>query len=148
MHEYFSKCEPIYTISTAAKLLGISVHTLRMYEREGLIIPFKKNSNQRLYSNSDIERITCVRNAISKSKISINGIKAIYSMIPCSKLVNCSDEEKDNCKAFIQNDQACWSFKEQNSFCRDEDCIDCKVYKNYSACSNIKELLNKMKRDK
>ena len=42
---------PKYTISSAATLLGISVHTLRMYEREGLIIPFKKESGQRLYSD-------------------------------------------------------------------------------------------------
>ncbi|MFH2031950.1 MAG: MerR family DNA-binding transcriptional regulator [Bacteroidota bacterium] len=40
--------EPKYTISSAANLLGISVHTMRMYEKEGLIIPFKKESNQRL----------------------------------------------------------------------------------------------------
>ena len=45
--------EPKYTISNAAKLAGISIHTLRMYEREGLIIPFKKTSNQRLYSRSE-----------------------------------------------------------------------------------------------
>ena len=31
-----SKQEPIYSISTAAKLLGISVPTLRVYEKEGL----------------------------------------------------------------------------------------------------------------
>jgi hypothetical protein len=35
--------EPLFPIRTAAKLLNISVHTLRMYEKEGLIIPFKKN---------------------------------------------------------------------------------------------------------
>jgi predicted site-specific integrase-resolvase len=40
--------EPVFSISTAAKLLDVSVHTLRMYEREGLIIPFKKDSSQRL----------------------------------------------------------------------------------------------------
>lgn len=147
MQEYFSKCEPIFTISTTAKLLGISVHTLRMYEREGLIIPFKKDSNQRLYSKNDIERIQCIRNAINDSKISINGIKAIYSLIPCSKLNNCSNVERDNCKAFIENQKACWSYKDQNIKCKETSCIYCDVYKNYSACSNIRELINKMKRE-
>jgi MerR family transcriptional regulator/heat shock protein HspR len=37
--------EPIFTISAAAKLLGISVHTLRMYEREGLFIRSKRVLN-------------------------------------------------------------------------------------------------------
>ncbi|MDE3059313.1 MAG: MerR family transcriptional regulator, partial [Bacteroidota bacterium] len=45
----------------AAQLVGISVHTLRMYEIEGLIIPFKKDSGQRLYSDLDVERLKCLR---------------------------------------------------------------------------------------
>jgi len=63
--------EPKYTISNAAKLMGISVHTLRMYEREGLIIPFKKESNQRLYSDRDLERVKCIRKTINDDKIHI-----------------------------------------------------------------------------
>ena len=77
--------EPIYPIRTAAKLLNISVHTLRMYEKENLILPFKKSTNHRLYSKSDIERIECIRNAIKEDKISINGIKFIL----CPKRNRC-----------------------------------------------------------
>ena len=61
--------EPKYTISTAARIAGISVHTLRKYEREGLIIPFKKDSNQRLYSDQDLDRIRCIIKTICKSYI-------------------------------------------------------------------------------
>ena len=64
---------PIYTISNAAKLLDISAHTLRMYEREGLLIPFRKNSNQRLYSDKDLERVKCIKNTINEDKINIEG---------------------------------------------------------------------------
>lgn len=35
--------KPKYRISEAAKILGISVHTMRMYKRDELIIPYKKN---------------------------------------------------------------------------------------------------------
>ena len=58
--------EPVYAISTAARLLGISVHTLRMYEKEGLIVPFKSNGNQRKYSDMDLERLRCIRRAIKE----------------------------------------------------------------------------------
>lgn len=99
--ENFNNDLPIYPISVAAQLLNISVHTLRMYEREGLIIPHKKKSNQRLYSKVDLERIQCIRKAINESKISINGIKTIYSLIPCWELVKCSEEDKKNVQLTI-----------------------------------------------
>ena len=77
----FPTSEPVFPISTAAKLLNISVHTLRMYEREGLLLPYKKTSKQRLYSKSDIERVECIRKTINEDKISINGIKTIFSFL-------------------------------------------------------------------
>ena len=46
----------MYSIGTVARMLGISVFTLRKYEREGLIVSFKKKSGHRLYSASDVER--------------------------------------------------------------------------------------------
>ena len=56
---------PIYSIGTVARMLGISVFTLRMYEREGLLIAHKADSNQRRYSASDVERLQCIRRAIT-----------------------------------------------------------------------------------
>src|SRR5512139_4055648 len=52
---------PLYTIGTAARILGISVHTIRMYERNGLIVPHKTDSRQKRYAESDIERLHCIR---------------------------------------------------------------------------------------
>jgi MerR family transcriptional regulator/heat shock protein HspR len=144
MRAQLSKEEPVYPISAAAKLLGISVHTLRMYEREGLIIPFKKDSNQRLYSEGDLDRIECVRQAINESKISINGIKAIYSLIPCWDIRNCEPDVRKNCPAYLENKQACWSYRKLNTPCDAYNCRECDVYKSYSACPNIRDLLKKM----
>jgi MerR family transcriptional regulator, heat shock protein HspR len=39
----------IYPISNAAKLPGISAHTLRIYEKEDLIVPFKKEAASKNY---------------------------------------------------------------------------------------------------
>ncbi|MDP2207725.1 MAG: MerR family DNA-binding transcriptional regulator, partial [Bacteroidota bacterium] len=39
-----SSNEPVYSIGTAADLVGLSVQMLRLYEAEGLILPFKKSS--------------------------------------------------------------------------------------------------------
>ena len=66
-----TSAKPVYTISTAARLLGISIPTLRMYENEGLIIPFKKSSRHRLYSDADLERIRCLRRSINGNKMGL-----------------------------------------------------------------------------
>lgn len=146
MYDKINQDEPIFPISTAAKLLNISVHTLRMYEREGLIIPYKKESHQRLYSKADIERIECIRRTINESKISINGIKAMYSLIPCWDILKCSDEERKNCKAFNEHLKPCWTYAHENNTCKNNDCRECVVYHKYSQCGEIKELIRSISR--
>ncbi len=47
---------PCYMISVVAEILGVHPQTLRLYEREGFIEP-KRQNNQRLYSDEDIERL-------------------------------------------------------------------------------------------
>ncbi len=134
---------PLFPISSAAKLLNISVHTLRMYEKEGLIIPFKKESNHRLYSKADINRLKCIRKAINESKISIAGIKTIYSLIPCWEITKCSEEDRNNCFAFKAHSQPCWTFKHEINTCANKNCRNCDVYIQYAECSQIKELITR-----
>lgn len=130
--------EPIYPIRTAAKLLNISVHTLRKYEKEKLIIPFKKSTSHRLYSDSDIKRIRCIRSAINKSKISINGIKTIYSMMPCWEIIKCSKEDRSRCGAYLSHRGPCWEVKGDDTVCASKDCRACSVYNDYGECDSIK----------
>ena len=133
--------DPIYPIRTAARLLNISVHTLRMYEKEKLIIPFKKSSSHRLYSNSDIQRIKCIRSAINDSKISINGIKTIYSMMPCWEVMNCSKEDRSKCSAYLTHNGPCWSVKGEDTICAAKECRQCSVYKDFAQCDSIKKFI-------
>lgn len=133
--------EPIFPISTAAKLLNISIHTLRMYERDGLIITFKKNSTRRLFSKKDIKRIECIRRSINELKISISGIKAIYSLIPCWNILKCSAKDRKNCKAFSGNYEPCWSYDHPGTICEKHNCKNCDVYNKYSECGEIKNLI-------
>jgi MerR family transcriptional regulator/heat shock protein HspR len=136
--------EPRYKISVAAEKLGITVHTLRMYEREGLIIPFKKDSSQRLYSDKDLERINCIRNAINEEKVSIQGIKRIFSLVPCWAIVKCSETDKANCEALNGHAKPCWMFKHKNNFCTGRECRECTVYNDYGNCGVIKEKLKEL----
>ena len=142
--ENIKKDSPVYTISTTAELLGISIHTLRMYEREGLILPHKKNSGHRLYSQEDIGRINCIRKAINESKISIAGIKTIYSLIPCWKFIDCPIEQRENCEAITSHSQPCWTFNHRRNACFRKDCKSCTVYKDHAECEKIKLSITQM----
>ncbi len=129
---------PLYSISTAAELLNISVHTLRMYEREGLILPHKKESGHRLYSQSDIDRIKCIRMAINEKKFSIAAIKTMYSMIPCWEIIHCPPKEMASCLAYNGHSNPCWLYMHKDNICEKLNCMECTVYKEYSDCEKIK----------
>jgi len=56
----------MHTIGQAAKATGIKVPTIRFYEAEGLLpAPARTESNRRLFSDADIDRLVFVRHARS-----------------------------------------------------------------------------------
>ncbi len=137
-----------YPIRIAARMLNISVHTLRMYEKEGLILPRKKKSGHRVYSLSDISRLECIRSGIRDKKLTIPGIKMLYALIPCWEITGCPPESREKCAAFTSHDSPCWSFNHLDNFCTGKDCIECRVYKEFSECSSIKNSIIRLTRNK
>lgn len=45
------------TVREAARLVGLSAHTLRYYEKEGLVHPGRSASGHRVYSDADVRRL-------------------------------------------------------------------------------------------
>ena len=132
---------PLYSIGIVAELLNVSVHTIRLYENEGLIIPFKKDSKHRLFTQNDVLRLKCIIIAIRDNKFSISAIKTIFAMIPCWKIKNCSNENRKNCEAFKGHLMPCWTLKHNNNICSLQLCNQCEVYINHTNCENIKETI-------
>lgn len=51
-----------YTIGEMSKKTGLSIHTLRYYEKEGIVPPpCRDDSGIRLYNNKDVEAVKFVR---------------------------------------------------------------------------------------
>lgn len=136
---YDDRNTPLYPIGTVARMLGVSVFTLRMYEREGLLIAHKSASNQRRYSKADIERLECIRRAITEQKFSIPAIRTIYAMIPCWDLAGCSAKDRSSCPAYHGHSQPCWSYEHKNTLCSKLECRSCRVYQETIDCGAIKE---------
>jgi MerR family transcriptional regulator/heat shock protein HspR len=133
----------IYSIGEVAKLLGVSVQILRLYEKRGLVLIQKSAGNQRIYTEDDIERIRCIRNAINEQKISMEGIRKIHSLIPCWEMVSCPSEKRSDCPAYSSHDAGCWTYNQNNTDCATRDCRACKVYQLSSDCGNIKKLIQR-----
>jgi MerR family transcriptional regulator, heat shock protein HspR len=72
--------EPRYVISVAAKILGIQTHTLRYYERIGVIEPSRSRGNIRLYSERDLEQLRHVKTLIENLGVNLAGAEVILRM--------------------------------------------------------------------
>jgi len=141
MIHHTDKTEPLLPIGIMAKKFNISVHTLRLYEAEGLILPFKTKTNRRLYSRSDLNRITCIRGLIRQQGLNLAGIKGLLALIPCWDLLPCSRKDRDHCAAYTDSAAPCWTVMRKAKRCRNADCRECKVYQSTADCNNIKSFL-------
>ncbi len=124
-------------------MLDVAVQTLRMYERLGLILPAKSPGNQRLYSETDLHRLRCIRGAISEQKIGIQGMRRLHALIPCWDIIGCSESDRAACPAFKAHDGGCWTYPHDNDICGSKDCRTCPVYELAVDCGNIKESIIK-----
>ena len=68
---------PVYTIGTAAEILGVHPRTLRLYEDGGLLRPARKN-NRRFYSANDLHWIACIRYLIHANLFWQNPGEALF----------------------------------------------------------------------
>ena len=132
---------PVFAISVAAEMIGVSVHTLRAYETSGLILPQRTETHRRLYYSNDIERLRFIRMMIEERGLNIAGIKILLSLIPCWDLVGCSEKDRENCDAFTNMKEPCWIVKNTGDICKDEDCRLCPIYSNLSPFSDMKNFL-------
>ena len=72
--------EPRYVISIAARILEVQVHTLRYYERIGIIEPSRSPGNVRLYSERDIALLKRVKTLIDDLGVNLAGAGVIVQM--------------------------------------------------------------------
>ena len=72
--------EPCYVISVAARMVGVPTHTLRYYERVGIIEPTRSPGNIRLYSDEDIVLLRRVRKLMDDLGVNLAGVSIILRM--------------------------------------------------------------------
>jgi len=73
--------EPRYVISVAAKMLDMPTHTLRYYEKIGIIEPCRSPGNIRLYSERDIALLRRIKTLIDDLGVNLAGVEVILRMM-------------------------------------------------------------------
>lgn len=74
-----SREEAVYIISVAAELAGIHPQTLRIYERRGLLNPYRTPGGTRRYSEQDLERLRAIQ-TLTQAGINLEGVKRIIEL--------------------------------------------------------------------
>ena len=69
-----------FTISAVAERFGVHPQTLRMYEREGLLTPFRSVGNTRYYSDRDIERLEMILTLTRDMGVNLAGVEVILNL--------------------------------------------------------------------
>jgi MerR family transcriptional regulator, heat shock protein HspR len=82
-------------ISAVAELYNIHPQTLRLYEREGLLIPSRSEGNTRLYTQDDLEQLETILNLTRDLGVNLAGIEIILNMRRRMRLM------QDEMQAFV-----------------------------------------------
>ncbi|MBD3949753.1 MerR family transcriptional regulator [Tuanshanicoccus lijuaniae] len=76
-HKEIKKSLPIFPIGTVMRLTGLTARQIRYYEDYHLISPERTNTNRRLYSLNDIDRLLEVMDMIDDG-MTLKGIQKHY----------------------------------------------------------------------
>ncbi len=69
-----------YMISAVAQKYNIHPQTLRLYEREGLLKPWRTDGNTRLYSEEDLEQLETILTLTRDLGVNLAGVEVILNM--------------------------------------------------------------------
>jgi len=72
--------DPCYVISVAARMVGVEVHTLRYYEKIGIIEPSRSQGNIRLYSERDVALLRRVKTLMGDLGVNLAAVEVILRM--------------------------------------------------------------------
>lgn len=73
------KRRAVFVISVAAELAGMHPQTLRIYERKGLIDPYRTPGGTRRYSQEDIERLRLISDLTSQG-LNLEGVRQVLGL--------------------------------------------------------------------
>ncbi|WP_226528365.1 MerR family transcriptional regulator [Metabacillus niabensis] len=78
MSDNIRRSMPLFPIGIVMQLTDLSARQIRYYEENELIFPARTESNRRLFSFNDVDKLLEIRNLIEQG-VNLAGIKEIFS---------------------------------------------------------------------
>ena len=73
------KAAAVFVISVAAEMAGMHPKTLRIYERKGLVEPYRTPGGTRRYSQADVDRLALI-NELTARGLNLEGVRQVLSL--------------------------------------------------------------------
>lgn len=135
----FDEEKGVYTIGTVAELMGVHPETLRVWEKNCLVMPAREKT-QRRYSNSDILRIKFIKCLLYEKGLNVAGAKQVVSMYSCWYRRTCNGGLKRDASDHINESKPCWKAEERYCFApsdKAEMCSSCSVFNKCAECARF-----------
>ena len=126
-------------IGAVAKHFKVSVDLLRLYEREGILIPLKSEKGTRYFTEADFLWIGTILRLVREARLNFAGIRHLLALLPCYEIRKCGYEQKETCPITKDATTPCWN---NRACCSNlQECYTCAVYRSAPACQNLRALL-------
>jgi DNA-binding transcriptional MerR regulator len=103
---------PLYTIGVVADMFSVHPETLRVWERGGLINPYRRNG-QRLFTDHDLKRLAFIQELLEKG-LNLAGVAHYLALYPCWLHDDCPKCMRRSIREGCA--KPCW--KEKDAFCQ------------------------------
>ncbi|HET6514347.1 MAG TPA: MerR family transcriptional regulator [Thermodesulfovibrionales bacterium] len=100
MKDSEDKKQPVFMISVVSRMLGVHPQTLRLYEREGLVAPYRIK-RMRLYSQEDVERLSMIIRLTRELGVNRAGVDVILRLRHRLEVLQ---KEMDEMMKFLEDD--------------------------------------------
>jgi hypothetical protein len=128
-------------IGAVAQRFEVSVDLLRLYEREGLLIPLKSPRGTRYFTEHDYPWIAMILRLVREAGLNLAAIRHVLAALPCWQIRNCGFDGKKGCPVISDESAPCWSNRAICPVVCAQDCYFCTVYRSAPNCENLKVLL-------
>lgn len=117
--------KPLYSMGVASDLLNVHPETIRVWERQELLLPPKRRGGKRLFSENDIKRLQFIQ-SLTHEGLNIPAIRHYLRLYPCWRIDDC--DGPIHCSSKDGYGKPCW--RQAGTYCKysgsNDPCDGCK----------------------